>query len=168
MFQLRKFFCLLWLLALSCSAAALPEDAQQIMSIVADASVFNYKTGTHTYEGNVKIDQGTTHIIADRVITHNNSKHKIAEAIAYGLTHLAEYTTLPKVDDPILHAKARVIKFYPYKSLAILENEVTVTQGNNSFAGPLIIYNMKDQIVTAPASKTGRATVVIEPSQLKS
>jgi len=171
MYQLPKWnvkflFLTLWLMPIR--LFALPGDDQQTMHINSDASTFNYKTGTNIYEGHVKIDQGTTHLIADRVVTTSNNKHKISEAIAYGLTQLAEYTTLPKPGDPIFHAKAKVIKFYPAKSLVFLAGDVIVTQGKNSFQGPVITYNMKDQIVTAPPSKTGRATIIIEPSQLKS
>jgi lipopolysaccharide export system protein LptA len=150
-------------------AIALPDDEKQMMHIISDATTFNYKTGANTYEGNVKLDQGSTHLTADRVTTTNNAKHKIEEAIAYGLNNkLAEYITLPKEGDSALHAKAKTIKFYPTQSLVVLEGNVIVTQGKNSFEGPIIIYNMKDQTVTAPASKTGRATVIIEPSQLRS
>ncbi len=159
----------LLLLSIPMTAMALPDDSVQTMHIISDSSTFNYKTGTNLYEGNVKIDQGSTHLTADRVTTRNNDKHKMEEAIAYGLNDkLAEYTTLPKPDDPILHAKAKTIKFYPATSIVILEGNVIVTQGKNSFEGPIIIYNMKDQVVTAPPSKTGRATVVIEPSQFRS
>ncbi len=146
---------------------ALQDDDRQIMHINSDSSTFNYKTGANVYDGNVKIDQGTTHLTADRVVTTSNAKHKIEEAIAYGLSQLAEYTTLPKTGDDVLHAKAKVIKFYPAQSLVMLEGDVIVTQGKNSFHGPVITYNMKDQIVTAPPSKTGRATIIIEPGQLQ-
>lgn len=148
---------------------ALPDDTKQTMHIVADGTTFNYKTGANVYEGHVKIDQGSTHLIADRVTTNSNSNHKMEEAIAYGLNNqLAEYITQPKPGDLLLHAKAKIIKFYPLQSLVVLEGNVTVSQGKNSFEGPIIMYNMKNQIVTAPASKAGRASVVIEPSQIKS
>jgi len=160
----------LFILAMIASASlfALQNDDQQVMHINSDGSTFNYKTGTHIYEGNVKIDQGTTHLTADRVVTMNNNKHKIEQAIAFGFTQLAEYTTQPKPGDPLLHAKAKIIKFFPAKSIVYLEGDVVVTQGKNSFQGPVIVYNMKDQIVTAPPSKTGRATIIIDPNQLKS
>ncbi|MHB1947913.1 MAG: lipopolysaccharide transport periplasmic protein LptA [Gammaproteobacteria bacterium] len=146
---------------------ALPDDSEQIMHIKADSSAFDYKGGQSTYEGNVKIDQGSSHLTADRVITKNNADHKIEEAIAYGKDKLAEYTTIPKPGDQLFHAKANVIKFYPPKSMIILEGKVIVTQGENSFNGPLIIYNIKDQTVVAPASKGGRATIIIDPNELK-
>lgn len=163
-----KKFIFVILLLIPISLLALQGDDQQLMHIKSDGSLFNYKTGTNIYEGHVKIDQGTTHLTADRVVTTSNSKHKMEEAIAYGLTGLAEYTTLPKPGDQVLHAKAKVIKFFPGKSLVFLEGEVLVTQGKNSFQGPHIVYNMKDQVVTAPPSKTGRATIIIEPGQINS
>lgn len=170
MFQTRSvLLTILLLLFIPVLTLALPEDSTKTMHIISDSSTFNYKTGSNVYEGNVKIDQGSTHLTADRVTTANGDNHKMKEAIAYGLNNkLAEYTTLPKPGDPILHAKAKTIKFYPPTSMVVLEGNVIVTQGKNSFEGPVIIYNMKDQTVTAPASKTGRATVVIEPSQFAS
>lgn len=150
----------------SFAAFALPSDDEQTISITANTSLFNYKTGANSYEGDVKIDQGSTHLSADRVETKLNAEHKIIEATAYGINQPAEYSTIPKTKNALLIAKAKIIKFYPLKSIVILENEVTVSQGENSFHGPLIIYNMKDQTVAAPASKNGRATFVIEANQI--
>jgi lipopolysaccharide export system protein LptA len=155
------------LLSLS-SAYALPEDDDKPIHINADSSMFDYKTGINTYEGNVKIDQGETHLTADRVTSKNNAQHKLEEATAYGLKKLAEYTTIPKPGDEVMHAQAQVIKFFPATSTVRLEGNVIVTQGKNSFQGPLIIYNMKDQTISAPALKGARATVVIEPKQYES
>jgi lipopolysaccharide export system protein LptA len=165
---LRRYAAyLLIMLIFPLSVRALPEDCDQKLNIAANSSIFNYKTGMDTYEGNVKVRQGTTRLTADRLVTQKNNHHKIVSAVAIGINQLAEYTTEPKKGDPVLHAKAKIIKFYPITSIVILEQEVVVTQQENSFHGPLIIYNMKDQVVTAPASKNGRATIVIEPEQLK-
>lgn len=164
MCQILKNIILLVMLLFSTLAIALPTDDQQPIHINADATQFNYKTGNNSYEGKVKVIQGSTTLNADRVVTQNNSLHKMEEAIAYGLNNLAEYTTIPKPGDALFHAKAKVIKFYPLKSTVVLEGNVVVTQGENSFQGPVIIYNMKDQTVSAPASKGGRATIVIEPN----
>lgn len=146
---------------------ALPEDSVKTMHIVANSTLFNYKSGIDTYEGNVKVDQGTTHLIADRLITQKNAQHKIMLVTAYGTKHLAEYTTELKIGDPALQAKAKVIRFYPLTSMVYLDDNVVVTQGENRFDGPHIVYNMKEQIVNAPASNNGRATIVIQPQQLK-
>ena len=117
----------------SLTLSALPSDNQQNISIVANSWFFNYKTGLRIYEGAVKMDQGSSHLTADRVVTKNNDKHKLEEAIAYGIQQLAEYSTIAKEGDDIFHAKAKIIKFYPLKQTIILEGDVKVTQGKNSF-----------------------------------
>lgn len=155
------------LISLTGLALALPTDPQQAIHIVADSSVFDYKKRFNRYEGHVKIDQGSSHVVADRVETRSNAQHKMEEAIAYGTQKLAHYWTLPKEKDPEFHAHARIIHFFPLQSLVKLEGDVVVTQGENIFHGPIILYNTKDQIVTAPAMKNGHATIVIEPNQSK-
>jgi lipopolysaccharide export system protein LptA len=146
---------------------ALPEDSEKTLNIVATSSLFNYKTGVNIYKGNVNLTQGSAHLTADRVVTQNNKQHKITIATAYGLKKKAEYTTIPKIGDPVFRAKAKIIKFFPLISIVRLEGNVTITQGENSFQGPVMIYNIKNQSVEAPASKLGRSTVVIEPAQIK-
>lgn len=155
------------LLCVSALAIAHPDDAKEKIHLTANSQEFNYKTGINTYEGNVRIDQGTTHLIADKVVTKNNDQHKLFEAIAYGTKQLAKYTTIPKTGDIAMQAEAKVIKFYPLTSTIVLEGDVIVTQGENSFHGPTIIYNMKEQVVSVPASKTGGATITIEPDKVK-
>lgn len=164
---LSRIVPLLTLLTHPLVAFALPGDTSLAMQIHADTTLMNYKTGVNTYEGNVRIDQGTTHLLADRLVTKSNEHHKLEEAIAYGTKKLAEYTTLPRQGDKLFHAQANIIRFYPPKSTVVLEKNVLITQGENSFHGAMIIYNMKDQIVTAPATKYGHATIMIEPKQLK-
>lgn len=168
MYQIRKHF-LLTLLSLlllhSLSADALDTDSNAKVNIVADSGTYNFKTGVDVYEGHVKVDQGTTHIIADKLITKKNSQHKIQEATAFGNSNSAEYRTIPKVGEPELRARAKIIKFYPIESNVTLEHDVHVTQGENSFQGELIHYNSADQTINVPASVNGRAMLVYDPSK---
>jgi lipopolysaccharide export system protein LptA len=153
-------------LGYACCAEALPSDITQSLHISADTSQVNYKTGSNNYQGNVKIDQGSSHLSADRLTTKNNKQHKMDEAIAYGIYQLAHYWTTPKQGDKLFNAFAQVITLYPQKGLVVLEGDVIVTQGKNSFHGPTLIYNLYDQTVTAPATKKGLSTIVIEPQDL--
>lgn len=163
MFRLPKW---IGFVLMASSALALPTDETQKLNIVADSTVINYKTGANVYEGQVKIDQGSTHVTADKVTTQNNAQHKLEEAIAYGTNKPARYWTIPKEGDVEFNAFAKIIHYYPIKATVVLEGDVVVTQGNNSFHGPYIIYNIKDQIVSAPASQKGRATIIIEPKNI--
>lgn len=147
------------------SSFALDSDSKARVNIEADSVIYNYKTGLDVYEGHVKVDQGTTHIIADRLVTKSNHEHRIQEATAYGLQELAHYWTLPKIGDPEVHAHAKIIKFYPIESNVTLEQNVHVTQGDNSFQGELIHYNSNDQTITVPASKNAHAVIVYNPEK---
>ncbi len=149
--------------ALSCFA--LDSDSKAKVNIEAQSVIYNYKTGVDVYEGNVKVQQGTTHITAERLVTKSNNHHIIQEATAYGLQTLAHYWTLPKIGEPEIHARAKMIKFYPIESNATLEQDVHVTQGENRFQGDLIHYNSNDQTITVPASKNGRAVIVYNPKK---
>jgi lipopolysaccharide export system protein LptA len=60
---------------------ALQTDKHEKVFIAADSTTYNYKTGVNIFEGHVKIDQGTTHITADKLITKTNEQHKIKEAL---------------------------------------------------------------------------------------
>lgn len=165
MFQICKIILSLAFIFLGQTAKALPEDSQEKLMIVSDSSNYNYKTGVNTFEGHVKVDQGTTHIIADRLITKSGSDHKIKEAIAYGLQQTAHYWTTPKLNDPEIHANGRVITYYPLASNVIIKQNALVTQGENSFQGKIIHYNMKDQTIIVPASENGRAVLVYNPDR---
>src|SRR3990167_8217122 len=138
-------------------------DNDKPVYIIADSFVYNHKTGVHVFDGHVKVDQGDAHLIADRLVTKRDGKQKIQEAIAYGVSRLAHYWTTPQVDVMPLHAKAKVIRFYPNRSLVILERDVLVTQAGNSFKGTIIIYNIKNQVITVPHSQRGHATIVYDP-----
>lgn len=162
-----------WILALvilvvfSTSLWALETDSKEKLYIVSDSTIYNYKTGINIYEGHVKVDQGTSHITADKLITKNNSRHVMQEAIAYGYQELAHYWTIPKEGEKDVHAHAKVIKFYPITSNVTLEKNVIVTQGENSFKGELILYNKSDQTIIVPASQSGRAVLVYDPEKKK-
>jgi lipopolysaccharide export system protein LptA len=156
------------LLLVPCIAFALPDDSEKNMHILANSTLLNYKSGFNTYEGDVKIDQGETRLTADRLTTQSNPQHKMEEVIAYGVGKLAHYWTTPRKGDQVFHAKAKVIKFYPIKSTVVLQGDVIVTQGDNSFSGPEIIYNIKDQTVLSPVNKKGRSTIIIEPTKFDS
>jgi len=166
MYRALKQLGLMLFLGVACyplALFALYEDKKATVYIVADSTIYNYKTGVKIYQGNVKVDQGTTHLLADRLVTKNNKQHIMQEAIAYGDNQRAHYWTLSKVGEPEIHALAKIIKFYPIESNVVLEQRVVVTQGENRFEGELILYNGSDQTITVPASTAGRAVVVYNP-----
>lgn len=157
------WFILLFSVSFSSLCYALRDDKKEKVYIVGDRALINYKTGIKIFEGNVKIDQGTTHVTADKIVTKDNHKHKIQEATAYGIKQRAHYWTLPRLNDLKVHAYAHVIKFYPETSNITLKRDAYVVQGDNSFKGELIFYNQNDQTITVPQTKNGKAVIVYNP-----
>ena len=159
----RRFSILIIASLTIANAQALPEDAHAVLHITADSAIYNYKTGMKIFTGHVKVDQGTTHIEADKLITKNNSNHQVALAIAYGFQNKARYQTVPKKNDATLYAEAKTITFYPLTLNAILENQAKVTQKDDVFEGARIAYNNANQTVSIPAVKNSRALLVYHP-----
>jgi len=143
---------------------ALPLDRKEKIYIAADTTVYNYKTRMNIFTGHVKVDQGSTHIEADKLITKSNKAHHIQEAIAYGLEKPAHYWTKPKIGEIDIHAHANIIKFYPIDSNVVLEQHVLMTQKDNYFRGEMILYNMTTETITVPEKAAGRATLVYHPN----
>tara|TARA_R110000868_G_scaffold6389_10_gene36475 strand:+ start:1485 stop:1994 length:510 start_codon:yes stop_codon:yes gene_type:complete len=145
------------------TAKSLKGDKKEKLHITADTTIYNYRNGMNYFEGHVLVDQGTTHLTADKLTTKANDKHQIQEAIAYGIEQLAHYWTTPKPGEPIVHAHAKIIKFYPLTMNTTLQGDVVMTQGENNFHGQLIHYNMGDQTIIVPETKNGRAVLVYNP-----
>ena len=164
MYRISNFILIFTLMYAACSFA-LDTDSKEKLHIIADSGTYNFKTGIDVYEGHVQVNQGTTHIIADKLITKKNKQHKIQEATAYGEQTLAHYWTLPKLGEPEMHAHAKIIKFYPLESNATLEHDVHIEQGENKFQGELIHYNNNEQTITVPPTANGRAVLVYNPGK---
>lgn len=144
---------------------ALDSDQKEPLHIKSDSFIYNYKSGMDVYEGNVMMDQGTTHITADKLITKKNASHKIREAIAHGNLKLAHYWTIPELNKPELHTHAKTIKFYPTENKVVFEEDVLVTQGENRFQGALVLYNRKDNIITVPPLLNAKAVLIYNPDE---
>lgn len=150
----------------SSTSFALSSDSQQKIHITADATTYNFKTGETIFQGNVVANQGSTHLTADHLITKTNPSHQIEEMIAYGnATTRAHYSTEPRANQPLMHAYGDIIQYYPLTANVTLQKHVTVSQGENSFQGELILYNMSEQTITVPPTPSGRAVLVYNPDK---
>jgi lipopolysaccharide export system protein LptA len=149
----------------SASAYALPSDISQPLHILSDTSVYNYKTGMNTFEGHVKVQQGTSFITADKLITKSDSTRKVREAIAYGLLQPAHFWTTPAKNKPTIHARAGIIKYFPIEGNLDMHQNAYVTQGENIFKGEAVTYNMHQEIINVPASTTGQSILVYNPTE---
>ena len=158
-------FCyvfIIFFLGLFNNSFATQQDNKAKMIILSDSTIYDNKSGITIFEGHVKVTQGTTLILADRLTTKTNTAHKISEIIAYGTTKVAEYSQMAD-NGQLFKASANVIKYYPTDANITLEQNVTVTQGKNSFHASVIHYNRLSETLIVPESSTGRAVLIYNP-----
>lgn len=137
----------LFLCYLTSSSFALPSDQHKELELQADSSQLNYKSNVQTNTGHVVIDQGTSHLDADKVITYRNKQHKIDKIIAFG--KLAHYHTLLALNTPILYTAANVITYLPLQHLIILQGHALAKRGTNSINGDRLVYNTEQEVLDA-------------------
>lgn len=161
--QLLFLISMLSMLLFPNLSSALSTDKLQPAYIKADSATINHKTKICVYSGHVQLTQGSTVITADTLTTHADAQNQLEQATAVG--KFAVYSTLPDNTQLKLVATALTINYYPKKAQVELIGDAKATQGSDSFAGPKINYDIKQQIINSPASKEGRTTIIIQPGQ---
>ena len=101
--SLRRLLLSSLLLIASSLALALPDDANQPISIVADSAIKDDKLGLTIYEGNVSITQGSLNILADKVTVFIVAE-QVSKMVAIGKP--ASFKQQPNVDAEDVIAKA--------------------------------------------------------------
>lgn len=157
----RRFFVYSLLFSYPLIAFSLDSDKNLPLQIVADEVTINHKIGLTTYQGHVKVTQGSTQLIADQLTTQTNKEEKLTEIIAKGKQ--AIYKTTPEENKPELIAKADTIKYYPLESKVILVGNAQANQEHNFFKAPQIEYNIKQQTIVTPHTKQGVTTITLQP-----
>lgn len=144
---------------------ALKTDREQPAHFVADHVLFNQKAGLTVFTGQVKMDQGTTHLIAEKVTVYSDKAGTVVKAVATG--NPAHYTTLPDDQKNPIDALGDTIEYYPQEKKAVIKGNGVVTQGPNRFNGSYIVYNMIEQTVVSIPTKQGvQSVLVLQPQAL--
>jgi lipopolysaccharide export system protein LptA len=164
---MKKIFSLFLLIYLTPNLSfALNSDQQQPADLQADSAVLNNKTGVSVYHGNVKLTQGTTVITANVLTTYTDQHNQLIKAVGVGTSAIpATYSTLPDNSKLPFTAVALTINYYPPRAWVEFIDQAKATQGKDIFTGPQLNYDINQQIVTSPASPTGRTRIIIQPDQ---
>ena len=166
---LPTFTCVLAFALCGVSASASSTDSEQPIQISADAGMVNEAAGISTYSGNVAIDQGSMHILADEVevITANNQVIQIIARSVPNSTRLARYEHLQGNNDKPVSAEARMITYLVQEERLHLSGDARLQQTGDSFSGELLYYDVNRGIVDMK-SGTGagdRIRMTISPKQ---
>ncbi|HZJ93860.1 MAG TPA: lipopolysaccharide transport periplasmic protein LptA [Thiopseudomonas sp.] len=147
---------------------ALPSDSQQPINIQADSAEMDDKRGVAIYRGDVVITQGTLKITGDTVTITLNKNSEIEVFTSVGQP--AYYEQQPAADKSIVKAYGITIQYLAADEKIIIIDQAKVIQQGSTFRGEKIIYDTKQQIVTAGRGKQGtittpapRINMVIQP-----
>lgn len=155
------YFLIFASLTFPLSSFALSSDAKQDMILKADKVTFNNKTKQAKYLGNVFLKQGTAKLNADTASSHLNKDNQLEKAIAHGSPlQEALFETLLDGQKIPLRGKADKITYLPQSQLVKLEGHALLTQGENTYKAPIIIYDMKNQRMLSHKTASHRTTII--------
>ena len=153
----------LLILLFSSSTFALEADKYEPLHINADRVYLNHQTGINTYEGRVKLIQGTSELTAAIILVNLDTHNQLKKITAKGSP--ARYRTLFDKTKPEVIATANIMEYYPQKSTLLLIDNAKIIEGKNSFEGSQIEYNIREKKVTSAAAKDGQIHITLQPQE---
>lgn len=169
------------------NALALDSDKNAPVTINADTTSIDFRTGQRVLTGNVEITQGTLNIRANKVVLIYKGDN-IDTATAYG--NPVKFKQIPEGQTEMVHGEGKTLKLKQSKNLITLKDNAKITQGSNTITGKVIYYNTQTSKMTvkgqsaatqkASTKKTssgskaavskkasGRTRIVIQPGSIK-
>ena len=146
-------------------AIALDSDKTAPVTINADTTDIDFRTGKRVLTGNVDVSQGTLNIKADKIVLLYKGD-KIDTATAYGKP--VRFKQLPEGQKEMVHGEGKTLQLKQAKNLITLENNAKITQGTNTITGKIIYYNTQTSKMTdkgqSSAKKKNAATTAKQES----
>lgn len=168
------------------NAQALDSDKNAPVTINADTTSIDFRTGQRVLTGNVEITQGTLNIRANKVVLIYKGDD-IDTATAHGKP--VKFKQMPEGQTVMVHGEGKTLKLKQAKNLITLTENAKITQGSNTITGRVIYYNTQTSKMTVKgqssakqktsAKKTtsgkaavsknasGRTRIVIQPGSIK-
>jgi lipopolysaccharide export system protein LptA len=143
---------------------ALPSDKTEKLHVNATSSQGDLKQNIITHTGNVIAIQGTTKLTGDVIVVYLSPKNELIKGIATGKP--ATYRTIPEENKPEFYAEGNEIHYLVEEQRILLIGNAKVRQGDNTYEGPRLEYQIETEVVTSPKSPQGRASMVITPKAL--
>lgn len=144
-------------------ALALPEDRSQPIRLEAGRGQLDQKTGVSVYEGNVVISQGSMRLTADTatIYVKDNTFQRMDAA---GSPATLRYQ--PAADKPEIQGQSKRVEYDVASGKVVLSGGVRVVQGQDTFNGERLEYDLKDDVIRAKgAGQNGRIQFTIQPTK---
>jgi lipopolysaccharide export system protein LptA len=153
--------------ALTLSAQALPEDANQPIHVTADQALHNEKQGFTVYNGHVEMEQGSLRISADKITIYRMTD-EADKIVAKGQP--AQMQQQPEPGKGPIKAQAGVIEYYKTEARIHLRIGAQIEQDGSTVRGETIDYYIDDQLVKAGSNRSredSRVEVVIPAQSIR-
>lgn len=119
--------------------SALSTDKNEPAVISADDVEFDFSTGVRIYRGNVKLDQGTMKLRADKLIVEYKDD-VLQKATAFGEPAVFQQRPDNKPNDVI--GKGMKLELDEINNMVILIDNASINDGEKNAAGAMITYDM--------------------------
>lgn len=148
-------------------AFALPEDRELPMQVQAQRMQWNNQKQLATYHGNVEVHQGELLLKSVQLKIQRTATGELQQAIATSPKGQAYMRDLPDAAEPEVKAWGEVIDYLPAKNLVILTGKAKLIQGEDSFTGHKLTYNLITQDIQAEqkSSSDSRVEVILTPAK---
>ena len=161
----------LMLMLASAPAFALQSDSQQPIQIEADQGVLDQANQTTTFSGNVIIKQGTLNINATSVTVARNDK---GEQTMKANGNPVRFSQTLDDNKGVVKGRGNQVDYASATGVVVLTGNARVERGGDVAEGAVITYNTRTEVYTIAgsaksggtksAAKSGRVSVVIQPS----
>lgn len=133
------------------------------VQITAGMASLDQSSHEHILSDDVTLDDTQQHLRAASVRLKTNADNALVFAIAKGdKTQRAHLWSTEK--NPTVHAYADEIEYHPNEHRVILTGHACLSQGQNSFSAPKIIYNTATQHVLSQKEGKERTTIILSES----
>ena len=130
------------LLAGAAPVHALSTDSDQPIDIVADGAEHDDARRITTYRGNVVIDQGSLHIVADTVVVMFDMDDRVMKITGVG--EPAHFRQLPDGGTNFRKAWARQMEYFPEQDLINLSGEARYERDGSHVQADRLVYDARN------------------------
>ena len=148
-------------------AAAFELDSDIPIKVTADNARLDDNRGIATYTGDVELEQGETHLSAERVVLYRD-ENGLNRIEAFGNPARYRQPSREGEGEGETDARALNITWSAADQRLFFERQAVIEQNGNLFRGDIIHYDTARRVVTAQGGAdsgegSGRVEMVIQP-----
>ncbi len=128
--------------------------------VESNSATYDQNAGIITYTKNVKLNQGTTHLTANLLISHLDQSRKLSKATANGTPKTpAHYWDTKANNKSEVHAYADTIEYLPNQETGVITctKNVKLHQGTTHLAADFLISHLDQNRKLSKATANGTA-----------